>query len=211
MKRQIAVSLSIGALSIALVLSPSSSAGNAQGSQATNPARPGEHEAMRMVPATAVLLHQLDSNKTKPGYEFKARLEHSVHLDNGPELPAGTMLVGKVAADDMQQAGTSKLALRFTQAELKNGKSVPIKATIVQVSPPQAPDNAFATSVPNSWNDGTLQVNEMGVMPGEDLHSKIASTNSGVLVSTTKDDLKLDYGSRLGLAIAVQRSGQQNM
>jgi hypothetical protein len=31
----------------------------------------------------------------------------------------------------MQQQGTSKLALRFVQARLKNGSSVPIKATIV--------------------------------------------------------------------------------
>ncbi len=33
----------------------------------------------------------------------------------------------------MNQSGTSKLALRFTNAKLKNGQTVPIKATIVGI------------------------------------------------------------------------------
>lgn len=165
---------------------------------------------MRMVPARAALVENLDADKTKPGSRFEATLSKTVKLDNGPELPEGTVLLGTVATDDMNVKGTSKLALRFTEAKLKDGMVVPIKATIVGVYKPRE-DNfqgypvAPGDQVPNSWNDGTLQVDQIAVLSGVDLHSKIASMNSGVLVSTTKDNMKLSAGSEFALAIAQQK------
>ena len=47
-------------------------------------------------------------------------------------------------------------------------------------------------------------------MSGVDLHSKIASMNSGVLVSTKKDDVKLKEGTEFGLAIAAAGNGRQS-
>lgn len=182
------------------------------GSQAapnTNPPIRGHREAMRMVPARAALAETLDAKKTRPGHVFRATLSNTVHLDNGPELPAGTVLVGAVVTDDMQLKGTSKLALRFTKAELKDGQVVPIKATIVGVfapewvSPQGYPVEA-GDQAPNTWNDGTLQIDQIDATPGVDLHSRIASRNSGVFVSTTKDDVRLNRGSEIALAIAEQ-------
>lgn len=56
--------------------------------------------------------------------------------------------------------------------------------------------------MPNSWNDGTLAEDQVGVIKGVDLHSRISSQNSGVLVSSSKDDVKLPRGTDLSLALA---------
>lgn len=171
----------------------------------------GEHEAIRMVPARAELMHsldaKLDAKKDQAGSAVEAKLRQKVVLTDGTILPNGTMLLGVVAMDDMQQQGMSKLALRFDRARLRNGTVVPIKATIVGFFGPGVNDSDSypavpGDQVPNSWNDGTLQIDQIDVVGGVDLHSGIASANSGVFVSTKKDDIKLNHGSEIQFAIA---------
>jgi hypothetical protein len=173
-------------------------------------------EAMRMVPARAALDRNLDANKVKSGDEFRAELVKKVQLDNGPLLPEGTVLVGRISTDDMNVGGTSKLALRFTHANLKDGQVVPIKATIVGIYGPETMSSedypvARGDEVPNTWNDGTLAVDQIDALSGVDLHSKIASRNSGVFVSTKKDNFKLTAGSEFALAIAEQHHHMKGM
>ena len=224
MKHPTALFSSIAALSLALVLPVCAQTGNSnptqndtqsgiQNENGTNAHSRGSRVAMRMVADRAVLDHTLEANKAAPGTQFRATLEKTVQLNNGPQLPKGTMLLGQVAADDMNQGGTSKLALRFTEAVLKDGQRVPIKATIVGVYQPSsetADGNPVSPGdeVPDSWNDGTLAVDQINVMSGVDLHSRLASKNSGVFVSNNKKDVKLQEGSEIALAIGAQRPGQ---
>jgi hypothetical protein len=173
----------------------------------------GQHEASLMKPARARLVETLDARKDTSGQTVKAQLDGKLQLANGTELPRGTVLIGKVSADDTQQPGTAKLALRFDQARLKNGTMVPIRATIVGFYGPQSDDPEInpidsANEIPNDWTAKTLQMDQMNVAPGVDLHSKISSQNSGVFVATKKDDVKLRQGSELQLAIAPASSGQ---
>jgi hypothetical protein len=215
MKLKTAAKLSIASVSLALLLpafSVAQSTVNSQPSQnvqSTSTAPAGQQEATQMVPAQAALVDNLDANKVQPGGQFKAKLSGKVRLRNGPELPSGTMLIGSVATDDMQLAGTSKLALRFSQAQLKNGQVIPIKATIVGVLPSESsnPEDGVTPGVggdqaQTGWSNGTLQVDQIDALSGVDLHSKIASANSGVFVSTRKNDVKLSKGSEIELAIA---------
>ena len=65
----------------------------------------------------------------------------------------------------------------------------PIQATIVGIAPPaysSAWDGSDSEAPPTPWNGSSLQVDELGVMSGIDLHSKIAGENSGVFVSIEK-------------------------
>ena len=184
----------------------------------------GHREAMRMVPVRAELMRPLDAKKDQSGSAVQAKLRQKVTLSDGTELPDGTILVGEVTTDDMQQQVMSKLALRFYEARLENGTVIPIKATIVgwfgpvpvgsRAYPVEAGDQA-----PNSWTDGSLQIDQISVVAGVDLHSKISSQNSGVFVSTKKDDVKLKEGSEIQFAIgpgqgssntAMSNSGQSN-
>lgn len=179
----------------------------AQDSMASNSTDSAGHaEAMKMVPGRAALTETLDARRLKPGDQFKVKLADTVHLTDGSELPHGTTLLGLVSTDQTQ-VGNSKLALRFNQAELKDGKVIPIKATIVGLFPPEAEDGegyniAAGDQQPNPWNATVLQVDQLGVSSGVDLHSRVAAENSGVFVTTKKDDVKLSSGSELLLAIA---------
>jgi hypothetical protein len=160
---------------------------------------PGNAEAAGMVPVNAVLSHALDAKKDHPGSAIEARLTGRARLSDGTELPSGSILMGQVVTDDMQNQGKSTLALRFDQARLKDGKVIPIRATIVGLLSPVSDSGAYAA--PNNWTDATLQIDEVGVVPGVDLHSNIASQNSGVFISTKKDNVKLAQGSQVQLAI----------
>ena len=193
--------LSIATLSLAM-LTPAL----AQTSPDNQPG--GSGEAQHMVPAIASLTRALDSNSTHDGDQFRATLKDNVRLDSGVQLHHGDTLLGNIVQDDTNTVGRSRLAVRFTEAVLKNGQTIPVKATIVALyTPDQAINDAAAVPdvIPNSWNDGTLSVDQFGVVKNVDLHSRIASRNSGVFVST-KDNVKLPAGSEIALAI----SGQSN-
>jgi hypothetical protein len=167
--------------------------------------------ASQMVPAQAVLDKALDAKKAQKGEQFRATLTGKVQLKNGTELPRGTALVGTIATDSMQQYGAkSLLALRFTQAQLKDGKTIPIQATIVGVAAPATSDSWDQTSggaPPDPWNGKAMQIDVVGVLSGVDLHSTIAGKNSGVFVSTKKDNMKLAAQSQLSLALTTESSG----
>jgi len=181
------------------------------GAPANNADPAAQAQAMQMVPGRAALIQTLDARKLKTGQQFKVRLADTVHLRNGSELPRGTTLLGMVSTDNLQP-GNVKLVLDFNQAKLKNGKIVPIKATIVGLFPPQ-PENSEGYDIvagdqqPNTWNDAVLQVDQVDAVSGVDLHSKIAAEDSGAFVTTKKGDVKLSSGSELLLAIAPQSKG----
>jgi hypothetical protein len=180
----------------------SASADSNHSASANSNSTAGQQEATTMVPAEANLARSLDAKKMQPGKQFTAKLTQTVHLMNGPELRRGTILVGTVSTDDMQLSGNSKLALRITEARLSDGKTIPIKATIVGILPSGTP--VYSDS--NPWTRDTLQVDQIGVLSGVDLHSRVAGQNSGVFVSTKKDDVKLQAGSEMMLAIAPQQN-----
>ena len=170
-------------------------------------------EATHMVPAQGALVADIDAKKDSPGKEFQVRLVKTVRLENGTELHSGTILVGLVVQDDTQVAGNSKLALRITEARPKSGDAVPIKATIVGVVGPGGVDTSGHSVMAgeqdnNSWTNKTLGVDQVNAISNVDLHSRIASTNSGVLVST-KDDVKLKKDTEIELAIASAPKNDQ--
>lgn len=175
---------------------------NPPAGSATVDSNGGQQEATMMVPAEANLVKALDARRAQAGNQFTAKLAQTVHLKDGPELPRGTTLIGTVGTDDMQLSGSSKLALQITEAKLKDGKAIPIKATIVGIAPSGTPEYGDS----NPWTPHTLQVDQIGAMSNVDLHSRVNGKNSGVFVTTTKSDVKLGAGSEIMLAIAPQQN-----
>ena len=206
MSRGIAVTSSSAVLSMALLFSSAVLAPNLSQAQTAPDA------GAQMVPAYAALADNLDSGKLKTGDPVRVILSNKVTLKNGTLLPAGTAIVGVVSTDDQQLTGTTKLALRFTKAEIKGGKVVPIKATIVGIFPAESADISGRPIKPgDEVTNGLVQhpssVDEIGALPGVDLHSTVASSNSGVLVSA-KHDLKLKRGSEVALSVVAHDSSQ---
>lgn len=211
------ISLSVAALSMALFLPGAYAQSSKQSDNSLNSAKwtnqKAHQQASEMVPAQAYLLHKLDAKDMKPGTQFTAKLSNTVHLKNGPELPKGTELIGKVSTDDLQLKGTSKLALCINEARLKDGKTVPVKATIVGVYAPetetqQGYDVAPGEQQANDWNQNMLRIDQIDAISGVDLHSRVVGTNSGVFVTNKKSDVKISAGSEFALAIAGQNGPQ---
>jgi hypothetical protein len=109
------------------------------------------------------------------------------------------VLIGKVTRDDTQATGASEFAVRFDQARLKDGKTLPIKATIVAIRR-SASDSGYADS--NDWTSQTLMVEQLNAVSGADLHSQIGDNDSAVFVSARKHDVKVPARTQLNLAIA---------
>jgi uncharacterized lipoprotein YbaY len=196
-RKTLALTAVISALSMP-VLAQSASGAASQTMQAPTDSA-GANEAAQLVPAIATLPHLLDADKDHLDSTIEAELDHKVTLSDGTVLPSHTVLTGKITRDDMQASGKSEFALRFDQAQLKNGKTVPIKATIVDIRRPSSDTDNYATS--NNWTNQTLSVEQLDVVSGVDLHSEIASNDSAVFVSTKKHDVKVPAGSELKLAI----------
>ena len=211
MKLNFVTNFSLAAFSLAVLLPCAAQTATTQTSNDTPPVA-ASADSMRMMPAQAVLKETIDASKAAPGSQFRVNLTNAVHLNNGQTLPNGTLLVGEVVSDDTITTGAPKLALRFTQAVLKNGQTVPIKATIVglaQSGDLETTGNAVsANAVPSSWNDGTLKVDQASVATGLELHSRAASDNSGVILSSKKKDVKLSAGYEMALAISSQTNDQ---
>ena len=173
--------LSVAFATCALLSPGSANARSTANNPSVDPSVPSsvaKREAARMVPAQAILENQIDARKMQPGQQFRATLRSTVQLKNGLELPRDTVLVGKVATDRMQDGGTSTLALRFTKAELKGGKVVPIQADIMGVAPPSyvyASYEATAFTAPVPW-DGKVHCTSTSPMPCLESNFMAAST-----------------------------------
>ncbi len=211
-RQALAVASAVLALPL-LAYSQSASSQNSKDMQGAQSQIAGHHEASLMKPVSAILTHSLDADKDHQGETVQARLSQKVTLAGGTELPRNTILLGEVTTDDMHQQGVSKLALRFDQARLKDGTTVPVRATIVGYYAPSTIETDLGpeeSSMPNDWTAKTVQLDQLNVASGVDLHSKISSKNSGVFVTTKKDDVKLGAGSEIQFAIAPARAVMSN-
>jgi hypothetical protein len=195
--RTLAITAVVSALSMPALAQSASGLGS-QSIQASADSA-GASEAAQMVSAVATLPHTLDADKAHLDTTFEVELSHKVTLSNGTVLPSHTVLNGRVTRDDMQTAGKSEFALRFDQAQLGDGKTMPIKATVVNVASPVFGADGYDAS--NDWTSQTLTVEQVNALSGVDLHSEIASNNSVVFVSTKKHDVKVPAGTELKLAI----------
>jgi hypothetical protein len=59
---------------------------------------------------------------------------------------------------------------------------------------------------PNYWTDKILQVEQINAAPHADLHSDIASEDSGVFLSTDNHDVKIPAGSEIKLAVGQSKA-----
>lgn len=210
MKRDCRISLSVVIALGALVLPHTSWARTVDSTQTHHNATAAAlKEAAQMVPGAIELRKQLDSRKIHAGQTFQARLDTTLHLKNGPELKSGTLLLGKVTADKAK-GGTDRLSLRFTAARLKNGTTIPIKATVMEVAPPAFDSGIRLADETDMWHDRTLRVDQIAVLPDVDMHSNIASRNSATFVAEDNKDVRLDSLSQMIVAIAERPSAHSS-
>jgi hypothetical protein len=128
---------------------------------------------------------KLDSKSAKMGDPLTAKALGAAKLADGTEIPKGSRLIGKVVAVQSKDAGagTSTLAVRFDQVELKGGGTHPVWGLIVGIGP-------SADSQAGLGYDSVLGRGGPGSSPGLDPHD-------GAGTQVNRDDAKLPYGSSL--------------
>jgi hypothetical protein len=86
------------------------------------------------IPAT--LNKPVDARKAKPGDEVAARTTQDVRSESGVVIPRGSRLVGHVTQADAKAKGDteSSLGIVFDRAVLRNGRQVPLNASIRAVA-----------------------------------------------------------------------------
>ncbi len=195
MKTQAMITMSAAVLSFAFF----SVTAQARAAQADSNSSPDRALAMRMVPAQVVVTKTLDAKKAQAGQQFEVELSSKVKLQSGQELPKGSVLMGTIVTNDMNSKGNSKLSLRFTQARLKDGKTVPVQALITGAYSQDSLNARYGTS---GWAPGQVNVEQNGTLGGLNLTSRVGDNESGTF-ETKKDNVKLDRGSVLSLGIAA--------
>ena len=120
-----------------------------QSQPAAQDASQAQH-TIQMVQAQAQLEKTLDTKKAKQGDPVTAKLEQNVQIPDAQAFPKNTVLEGHV---DQVQASEHKsdstVTVTFDKAKLKDGKELPIKATVLAVSEPVYAQQQAAGGAPN--------------------------------------------------------------
>jgi hypothetical protein len=166
----------------------------------------------------ATLDHTLSSQSAMEGQAVEARLNSSVEAANGIDLPKGTELMGKV--DHVQASrdgGPARISVVFNTAELKNGKQIPIKATLLAAAPPNNAGYGYSNMdtqplgpAPKSVSSREKVVQEPGTLSHIAMHSSAQSNTSGTFIKKN-GNFKLTAGTYLQLGIAPAMGSSNGM
>lgn len=186
---------------------------NTMPEQNTSPAMHSQNtENLQLVSANAQLVKGVNAKDASQGQTVKAKLTSDVKLANGMKLDEGAMLIGKV--DGVQKSmndGPSKISITFDQLRTKDGKTVPVKATLLGAYPA----NTAAYWVDTSSNGALMPIQphtipsdqkidqEPGSLSHIAMHSAVQSNASGVFMSKDQN-VNLKRGTRLQVAIAPE-------
>ncbi|MGC1783149.1 MAG: hypothetical protein WA708_11570 [Acidobacteriaceae bacterium] len=171
--------------------------------------RQNSWQHIKLVSVNAKLVDPLNSRKATQGQTITAKLTNGVKAPGATELPDGTTLIGKVKQVEVSQnRGPAKISIVFDRARLKNGREIPIKATLLAAYPPVSAYNLSAAASylpvqPRTISSQNTVMQEPGTLPHVAMQSAVESSISGVFTSKNHN-IDLGRGTRLQLAIAPE-------
>jgi len=129
---------------------------------AQNPAPPaeGSSHVIMMVNLIANIEKTIDSKKAKAGDPVAAKTVAATKLSDGTDVPSGSILTGHIDnVTPSENKGDSTLTVTFDKLQIKNGKEIPVKATVVSVASTAPADDGKAYD-PSSYRPGMLGDNK---------------------------------------------------
>jgi hypothetical protein len=172
----------------------------------------GAASAQSLAGVSTRLVSPLNSQTATEGQTVTVKLDGTVKTADGVKLTRGTQLVGKITSvKPSQNGGPASVTLTFTTADLKGGKQVPVKATLLAAYPgdqgeeAQYSDSTMNTVAGTVSGEQTID-QEPGALPGVALKSAVDASESGTF-SKTKGNFKLAAGTFLQVGIAPAPSG----
>ena len=167
-------------------------------------------EHLQLVSANAQLTTRLDTKNATLGERVTAKLTSTVKTADSMKLPKGTMLIGKVEHVKMStDNGPARLSIVFNEARLRNGHTIPVKATLLAAYPGSSWNSYAYTGVGGPYvgtqsrfipNDQKVD-QEPGTLSHVAMKSAVQSPVSGVFSSQNRN-IDLRDGTRFQLAIA---------
>ena len=109
----------------------------------------GASAPLRLVGIRATLAKTLDAQRVKEGDPVIARPEAKLHLADGIDLETSSKLLGRV--DTVQPStnkGDSAITVTFDKVLFKDGRQIPVKATILWIGQPPSQLNPTEVSAP---------------------------------------------------------------
>src|SRR5215469_3169394 len=90
---------------------------------------------VQMVNLIANVDKTIDTKKAKAGDAFNAKVVTAGKLDDGTDVPVGSLLEGHVdSVTPSENKGDSTLTVTIDKLAIRGGKEVPVKATITHVA-----------------------------------------------------------------------------
>lgn len=167
----------------------------------------GAASAQSLVGVNTRLVKPLDSQTAATGQVVTVKLDGSVKTPDGVKLPRGTELVGKITAVTPAANGqAASVSVAFTEAQLKGGKQIPVKATLLAAYPgeegveSQYSDQTMDTVASTIPPDHTVD-QEPGALPGVTLKAAVQDPNSGTF-SKKDGNFKLSAGTFFQIGVA---------
>ena len=164
----------------------------------------------KAVPAT--LLKSIDAQKSQTGDEVSAQTGEDVKSEGQIVLPKGSRLMGhvvevKARTDDQP---TSQIVLTFDRAMTKDGKEIPVTASVASISraqgtaaPADAASSALGVSSPSSAASATPQEGHTGDTAGSGHETggagafTLQQRASRTVISSNSENVHLASGTQL--------------
>lgn len=168
---------------------------------------PASHPPLKTT--NAMLNHSLNAIHLERGQRVTAHLTMNMRAANGLRLPRNTRLIGKISNIQVARNHGMSLSLVFTKAQLKDGRVVPIKATVMRALRPASPFLTwqYLPSASRLVAPHAAVIQEPGMLNHHiRLHSAVRSHNSATF-ERKNGNIELRRGTRLRIAIApLQKS-----
>lgn len=166
----------------------------------------------QLVGVNARLVTSINTDTVKAGQAVEAKLDGSVTTSDGVKLERGTELLGTVAdATPSADRSQASLTLVFTTAQLKDGKKVPVKVTLLAAYPASEADDAtygdsLVGPAPQHVDPQQTVLQEPGLLSNVEMKSAVQGEDSATF-SKAKGNFRLSAGTYFQLGIASANGG----
>ena len=165
----------------------------------------GVASAQTLKGVNARLVQTLDSKSASVGQAVTAKLQGSLKADSGLDLPRGSELLGKISAVEPSSNGSaSTLTIEFTAAKLRNGKEVPVRATVLAAYNGDEGQDEIGPA-PDSVGPEASVTQSPGALSGVSLSSSAKNAASATF-TRTNGDIRLNSGTWLQLGVGPSSS-----
>ena len=130
-------------------------AGHAQTASEPQAAEAPHNQVITMTNILANVDKAIDAKKAKADDSITARTTAATQLNDGTKVPVGSILEGRIdSVTPSEKKSDSTVVVTFNKLQIKDGKELPVKATLMSVTTTASDDNDKPYD-PSNYRAGT--------------------------------------------------------